>query len=57
MSATEMTYFVSLLGDIVSILGAEGETIVIHAEEANVVWEKNGDGYCRIITVKHSPGV
>lgn len=52
MTPAEMSYFIELMGDIISILGTEGSTIVVHATEGDVFWERTGDMFCRMLDVK-----
>lgn len=47
ITPAEMSYFMSILSDIVSIIGQSGDTIVVHSEMGDVYWEKTGNLFCR----------
>lgn len=46
MSRVQLEKFVSLLGDIVTRIGDNSETVIIHAAVGDVVWQWNGELYC-----------
>lgn len=51
ITPAEMSYFMSILSDIVSVIGTSGDTIIVHSEMGDVYWEKTGDLFCRILDV------
>lgn len=51
MSYEQMQFFMSLLGDIVSVAGSERNDIIINAETGPVYWQRIGDIYCIVKNV------
>ena len=52
LSPADFAYFMTLMADIVSVVGTAGDTFVVHAENGDVYWEKTQDGFCRILWAK-----
>lgn len=47
ITPAEMSYFISLMGDIISILGNDGSTVIVHATQGDVLWQKADGLFCR----------